>query len=239
MAAYPSLRTPGQLPGAPGCRYRAAPLLQAARAEQAAIKNMAAEAEVANAQIIKPQTVVGEQPYVAPNNTTGKYQTHGIAPDQVPASIRTQLQNDLVAGGSKDVPTALDGIIKSGSTVPIPMQATADTKLFKLVATDGRYPTPSPSTEFWVDQAQLARIQANPALANELLGLPPGSQSNSFNVFQIQPKPNATPTMYQSQVATTTVPNGVTNAGNATQTIVPNRNLWSTPVPTGLQIKVK
>ena len=210
---------------------------QAVKVEQAAIRSMAAEAEAANAQIIKSQTVVGEQAYVAPNNTTGKYQTHGIKPDQVPASIRTQLHNDLAAGGSNDVSTALDGIIKSGSTVPIPMQATADTKLFKLVPE--KYSSPTATTEYWVDQAQLARIQANPALANELFGLPPSSQVNSFNVFQMQPKPNATPTVYQSQVATTTVPDGVTNVGNATQTIVPNRNLWSTPVPTGLQIKVK
>ena len=200
---------------------------------------MAAEAEIANVQIIKSQTVVGEQPYVAPSNATGKYQTHGISPEQVPTSIRTQLQNDLIAGGSKDAPEVLTEIIKSGSTVPTPIQTTTDVKLFKLVATDGVHTSPSSSTVYWVDQAQLARIQANPALANELLGLPLGSQSNSFNVFQIQPKPNTTPTVYQSQVATTTVPNGVANVGNATQTIVPNRNLWTTPVPTGIQIKVK
>jgi hypothetical protein len=75
-------------------------------------------------------------------------------------------------------------------------------------------------------------------LANDILGLPQNSQAASFNVFGIQPKPGATPIVYQSQVATTTNSSGLTNVGNAVQTIVPNRSLWTTPTPTGTTITV-
>ena len=67
----------------------------------------------------------------------------------------------------------------------------------------------------------------------------PNSQATNFNVFEIQPIAGTSPTIYQSQIATSTNSNGLTNVGNATQTIVPNRNLWTVPSPTGIQIQVK
>ena len=187
-------------------------------------------------QILK---LIGDQPYIAPTNTTGNFQTHGITVEQVPKPIRDQMLKDLQAGGFSDASGRMDDIIKSGQTVPVPIQASSTTKLYKLVSTDSNFPTPSPTTEYWVDSSQLARIQAHPELANGILGLPERSQAASFNVFEMQPKPNAKPVIYQSQVATTTNPTGLTNVGNATQTIVPNRGLWTDPQPTNIQIKVK
>ena len=95
---------------------------------------------------------------------------------------------------------------------------------YKLVSTKGKHTTPHPQTEYWITRNQLNLIKANPSLTNEILGLPPQSHANTFNVFEIQPKPNSKPTIYQSQVATVTTPNSI-GVGNATQTIVPNRNL--------------
>ncbi|MQR02575.1 hypothetical protein [Glaciimonas soli] len=210
-----------------------------AGANSANISEMAAEANSANAQIVKNSQLIGDQPYAAPINTTGGFETHGITTSQVPISIQNQLESDLQARGASNPQEALKGIVESGSTVPVPIQANVDTTLYKLVSTTSDYSTPSSSTAYWVDQTQLNLIQAHPELANEVLGLPANNQAASFNVFEIQPKPNTTPTIYQSQIATTTDANGATNVGNATQTIVPNRNLWTTPQPTGITIQVK
>jgi filamentous hemagglutinin len=203
------------------------------------VDDLAAQANKANAQLTKEGQLVGDQPYVAPNNTTGGFQTHGVKTEQVPQAIQDQLTKDLRAGGAMNPRDAMQQIIESGKTVPIPMQASADTKLYKLVSPDGKFTTPSSSTAYWIDQKQLDLIKAYPERVNEILGLPVGSQAKSFNVFEIQPKPNTVPTIYQSQVATTTEANGLTSAGNATQTIVPNRNLWTTPKQLPIIIKVK
>ncbi|MQR02061.1 hypothetical protein [Glaciimonas soli] len=207
-------------------------------ANSANINEMAAEANSINEKIVQNGQLVGDQPYVAPTNTTGGFQTHGITVDQVPMSIQNQLESDLQAGGASDPTTSMQQIVQSGSTVPVPIQATSNTTLYKLVSTTSDYSTPSPTTAFWIDQAQLNLIQAHPELVNDILGLPANSQAASFNVFEIQPKPNTTPTIYQSQVATTTEMSGSTSVGNATQTIVPNRSLWTTPQPTDITIKV-
>ena len=55
----------------------------------------------------------------------------------------------------------------------------------------------------------------------------------------MNPKAGETPRVYQSSIAPTTNPSGVTNVGNATQTIVPNRTLWDEPNKTNDVIKVK
>ncbi|WP_218016535.1 hypothetical protein, partial [Curvibacter delicatus] len=95
---------------------------------------------------------------------------------------------------------------------------------------------PSGTSPYFVDATQLQRIQQNPALANDILGLPSGSQGSGFRVYEMQPKPNATPTVYQSDVATATNKAGPTAVGNATQTLVPDRSLWTEPKLTNVKI---
>jgi hypothetical protein len=76
---------------------------------------------------------------------------------------------------------------------------------------------------------QLDQVSAL-SLANKL-GLPPGMQVNSFDVFQITPKQGAI--VYESKIAPTTV-NGLPNtAGGATQDIVVDRSQFTLPVKTG------
>ena len=198
----------------------------------------AKDANLANKKLLNAQQIIGAQPYVAPKHTAGDFQTHGITVEQVPSSVRKQLLNDLKAGGFVNPGERLEQIIESGKTVPVPIQATTNTTLYKLVSTKGKHTTPHPQTEYWITRNQLNLIKANPSLTNEILGLPPQSHANTFNVFEIQPKPNSKPTIYQSQVATVTTPNSI-GVGNATQTIVPNRNLWTTPKSINIQIKVK
>ena len=198
----------------------------------------AKDANLANKKLLNAQQIIGAQPYVAPKHTAGDFQTHGITVEQVPSSVRKQLLNDLKAGCFVNPGERLEQIIESGKTVPVPIQATTNTTLYKLVSTKGNHTTPHPQTEYWITRNQLNLIKANPSLTNEILGLPPQSHANTFNVFEIQPKPNSKPTIYQSQVATVTTPNSI-GVGNATQTIVPNRNLWTTPKSINIQIKVK
>ena len=57
--------------------------------------------------------------------------------------------------------------------------------------------------------------------------------------FVMNAKAGEAPRVYQSSIAPTTNPFEVTNVGNATQTIVPNRTLWDEPTKTNDVIKVK
>lgn len=54
----------------------------------------------------------------------------------------------------------------------------------------------------------------------------------------MQPKAGEAPRVYHSSIATTTNASGLTNVGNATQTIVPNRKLWQEPIETNDIIKI-
>jgi Hemagglutinin repeat/Extended Signal Peptide of Type V secretion system len=213
--------------------------LGAAAAETKAINTLADEAKQANAALTKKGGTVGDEAYVAPKHTSSDvFQTHGLTTDQVPANIKNQLTKDLEATYGAGAADKVKEWIESGRTVPVPMQASSETKLYKITASENPR-SPSPITEYFVDGTQLQRLQQNPQLASEFLGLPPQSQSSSstFRVYEMQPKPGETPTVYQSQVAPTTaiVPNQ-TNVGNATQTLVPNRNLWTTPKPVDIKI---
>ena len=186
-----------------------------------------------------PHIAVGDEPYIAPRNTTGEFQPHGVTVNDVPQSVRNIMEEDIRASGNPDPVDALKQYIESGKTVPVVKIANQDTKLYKLVQIGGDYDTPSPYTPYWIDQAQYDLVKAHPDRANDILGLPEGSQANSFSVFVMNPKAGEAPRVYQSSIAPTTNPSGVTNVGNATQTIVPNRTLWNEPTKTNDVIKVK
>lgn len=126
-------------------------------------------------------------------------------------------------------------LIESGRSFPVPMQATSDTKLYKLVPDSSAY-GPKPDSPYFVNASQLQRLQQNPSLANDILGLPPSSQAPVFKVYEVQPQPNTTPTVYQSDVATATNKAGSAVVGNATQTLVPDRSLWTEPKLTNIKI---
>ncbi len=160
-----------------------------------------------------------------------------VPPEKMPASIKNQMTKDLEAmfGAGSGAEKMAKELIESGRSVPVPMQATSDTKLYKLMANDDPR-TPSSTTPYFVDAAQLQRLQKNPSLANDILGLPSSSQAPVFKVYEVQPQPNTTPTVYQSDVATATSKAGSAVVGNAKQTLVPDRSQWTEPKLTNIKI---
>ena len=221
---------------AAGARGTVAAEAAAQQAQSVKINALADEAKAANSALNKANSTPADSTYVAPAHTsTEKFQTHGLTVDQVPASIRNQLTQDLQATFGAGAKSKADEIINSGSSVPVPMQATAETKLYKLVPDSSAY-GPKSDSPYFVDAAQLQRIQQNPNLANDILGLPSGSQSTGFKVYEVQPMPSAKPTVYQSDVATATNKAGPTAVGNGTQTLVPDRSLWTEPKLTNIKI---
>ena len=208
---------------------------KSATGEVKTLEQLKAEARVSK----QPHIQIGDEPYIAPKNTTGSFQTHGISVNDVPNNIKNAMLQDIKSSGNKNPVGTLNEYITSGNTVPIAKIADKNTKLYKLVNPDGQYTTPSPNTAYWIDQKQYDLIKAHPDRVNDILGLPESSQASRFKVFEITPKSGQNPRIYQSNIATTTNPSGLTNVGNAVQTIVPNRSLWNTPKATGVTIKVK
>ncbi|PUE10857.1 hypothetical protein B9Z51_00440 [Limnohabitans sp. T6-5] len=208
----------------------------AQQAQTAKINTLADEAKAANGALNKINITPADSSYAAPTHTsTDKFQTHGLSTDQVPASITTQMTKDLQATFGAGAQDKMKELINSGSSVPVPMQATAETKLYKLVANENPY-APGESSPYFVDRAQLQRIQQNPSLANDILGLPSTSQSTGFKVYEVLPKPSTTPTVYQSDVATATNKAGPKAVGNATQTLIPDRSQWTEPKLTNIKV---
>ena len=108
------------------------------------------------------------------------------------------------------------------------MTATAETKLYRVQVEDYKF---NEGSVYYMDAAQLQRVQSSPQLLQDMLGLPPNSKGVSYTVFERQPLPGQMPTIYQSSVATVTTDTGKISVGSGVQTILPNGNLWSNPVP--------
>ncbi len=84
----------------------------------------------------------------------------------------------------------------------------------------------TPTTPYWITQAEFATLVKEPAKLAEKLGLPPGSQSVSYDLYVIQAKQPAT--VFQSTVAPTVdTLTGIRQSGGAIQTLVPNRGLFT------------
>lgn len=86
---------------------------------------------------------------------------------------------------------------------------------------------------YYIDANQKALIERNPALTNDILGLPPSSAATTFNIFERQPLPGQTPTVYRSSIATATTNGGSVAVGAGMQTILPDGSLWSAPKQVG------
>ena len=118
--------------------------------------------------------------------------------------------------------------INSGKTLPVATPLDVTDKLVKVVPSGG---APSASTGYWMRESELNRLLQNPATLPQQLGLPPGMQVNSYDVYQIVPKQGAV--VFESKIAPTTV-NGVPNTtGGATQSLVLDRSQFTVPVKTG------
>ncbi|HHV47345.1 MAG TPA: hypothetical protein GXX56_00005, partial [Rhodocyclaceae bacterium] len=193
------------------------------------VSQLAKEAAAANAKLAKSADSIGDGAYVAPVHTSkDAFQTHGLSAEQVPASIRNQLAQDLEGAFGQGAAKQAQEVINSGKSVPVPMTATAETKLYRVQVEGREF---NSTSVYYMDAAQLQRVQSNPQLLQDMLGLPPGSKGVSYTIFERQPLPGQMPTIYQSSVATVTTNTGKISVGSGVQTILPNGSLWSSPVP--------
>ncbi len=76
-----------------------------------------------------------------PNGNAANFTTHGLDKSDIPQSI----YDDMVAEAS--APQYLDGVIKSGSTVPKKIAASEGYTMYKVVPRGNA--APSPGTPFW------------------------------------------------------------------------------------------
>ncbi|WP_307002965.1 hypothetical protein [Sphingomonas sp. SORGH_AS_0879] len=114
--------------------------------------------------------------------------------------------------------------IKSGSTIPNPVEIKSGVNLVKIVP---KGQVPSPYTGYWMSSSELKALQNNNSEIGAKLGLPLGSQTGDYDIYQITAKSDVT--VFESKVAPTQQ-GSVKQVGGATQTIVPNRKMFSDPV---------
>ena len=170
------------------------------------------------------------------NKLDGVFETMGLTnvnPLTIPDGIKMIRALEQAGLSTKDALSKAKDFISTGSTLPIATPIDITDKLVKVVPAGG---SPSLTTGYWMTESEFNVLKANPAMMADKLGLPPGMQVNQFDVFQIKPLQNAV--VYQSKVAPTTVNSVANTSGGATQTIVLDRNLFTTPVKTG-SIKIK
>jgi len=120
--------------------------------------------------------------------------------------------------------------IKSGTTLPQQGVATSGSMLIKIVPKGDAV---SATTGYWMNiQQARALATMTPEQVGQMLGLPATQTANilknGVDFYVITPKPGITPTVFVSDIASTT--QGVVNMpGTAQQVIVPNRSQWTAP----------
>lgn len=87
---------------------------------------------------------------------------------------------------------------------------------------------PSPTTGYWLRANELPSLIQDSANLSNKLGLPPGMQVNSYDVFQMTPHNGSV--VFESKIAPTTVDGIPNTTGGAPQSIVVDRNQFTLPV---------
>jgi hypothetical protein len=182
-----------------------------------AVKTSASEFVAAPGQVVKP-------------SVDGVFATQGLVRDPLTFPEGVQMVNALERKGMsrQEALDAVQSFINSGSTPPVATPLDVTDKLVKVVPTGG---APSANTGYWMREGQLEALKADPANLASKLGLPPGMQVNSFDVYQMAPKKGAV--VFESKIAPTTVNGAPNTAGGATQSIVLDRSQFTIPTITG------
>ncbi|MBX3659687.1 MAG: filamentous hemagglutinin N-terminal domain-containing protein [Ramlibacter sp.] len=166
-----------------------------------------------------------------PANLNAGFRTLGLDIDPKTVAAGQQMISVLKGAGlaTDDAARIAKDLIITGSTLPAPKVLQAGDQLLKVVPTGDRVTAISP---FWATQVEIAELAKNPAALASRLGLPPGSQAVSYDLYVIQAK--TTTTVFESQVANTLdTLTGVRQAGGATQTLVLDRSLFTNPIKVG------
>ena len=160
----------------------------------------------------------------------GQFATQGLTRNPLDFPEGVQMVNMLENSGMPREAAVREArsFINSGQSLPVATPLDATDKLVKVVPTGG---TPSPSTGYWMKESELAQLQSDPASMVDKLGLPPGMQVDSYDVYQIKPKQGTV--VFESKIAPTMV-NGVPNtSGGGTQSLVLDRSAFTLPIKIG------
>lgn len=164
---------------------------------------------------------------IGSTKTTGRFETQGLNRDSTTFPDGVKLIQELEKTGLSQAEAVrqADRLILTGNTLPVARPIDITDRLYKVVPAGT---TPSQATPYWVTETELSALKQNPALIAERLGLPPSQfNTNAFDVYVIRPNNGAV--VFESKVAETTL-NGVKfGQGGATQTLVPNRALFTPP----------
>ncbi|MFC5459275.1 hypothetical protein [Massilia niabensis] len=169
------------------------------------------------------------------------FATNGVKANQtvMQTPVAQALKNEIQAANPNLPQSAVERFtreyIESGSGLPQPGIAAQGTVLLKVVP---KGESVSPYTGYWMSPQQARAISSmNPEQVGQLLGLPSAQAANilknGMDVYAIMPKVGTTPSVFVSNVASTTQ-GKVAMPGGAQQVIVPNRSLWTTPKPVNL-----
>jgi len=152
-----------------------------------------------------------------------QFKPQGLNPNEIPQS----LYNDMLSKYSPLLSDAkkkefLNGLIKSGSDIPVKNIVNQGEELVKIVPA-GKDPGLS---SFFMSKSEFAKLKTSGNLEQKL-GLPISSHAPKYDVFKITATKQTT--IYNSTVAET-IQNGYRTTGGATQSLVPDvTNGWSTP----------
>jgi hypothetical protein len=95
-------------------------------------------------------------------------------------TTNTSVYNDMKALNPNEI--KLQEFIEAGSTIPVKVPINNGDEFFKIVPKGNNIGSPS---AYYVDQAQLNLIKANPEKLEQVLGLPLGSVNAEYDVFKI------------------------------------------------------
>ena len=153
--------------------------------------------------------------------------TGGKTTNDITSTMYNEMFADLGSRTNWTTQSKVDKIVEvlgSGKTIPQKVTNQQGAELFKVVKKGG---VPSPTTEYWVTKTELDDLISKGSNLESKSGLPLGSMADEYDIYKITA--NQPAHTYRSIIAPTTQ-RGYATTGGATQTLVLDRSLWSTPV---------
>jgi len=165
------------------------------------------------------------------NNLKSKYGPFDIANFKPQGLEVTEIPEDIYNKMLAEYPSSLQdvkkaeylqGLIKSGSTVPVVAEFKAGDVLYKIVPKDEAV---SAFTPFFMSADEYKIIQSASGIEQKL-GLPLGSHAVQYDIYKIVATSDAK--AFESEIAKT-VENGYVTTGGSKQMLVIDRTKWSAP----------
>ena len=139
-----------------------------------------------------------------------------------------QLRNADPAADPAVISQRARDMIMSGKDVPEILNTTAP--LYKIVPKDQKM---TKYSLYFFDQNELNKIKSmDIGGIADYLALPNQSIDSSYDIYKIIPKNRAGTKVFRSEIAPASQ-GSINKAGGATQILVPDRSLWSDPIPEG------